>query len=74
MMTKTYATVCKDLQDDAIDNRNFLPEVITRDESLVYVYAPETKDPYLCVCTRNKAAFIPVEEAIISTFENGRAG
>ena len=54
MISKTNVIVCKDLQDEAVDNRNFLSEVVTRDESLFCVYAPHAKWWYLYVCTSNK--------------------
>jgi hypothetical protein len=73
MMTKTHATLCKDLQDDAIHSRNSLSEAITGNENFVYVYASETKQPYLCLFTRSKAAVIPLEEAIISMPKSSKA-
>jgi len=53
---------------------NFLSEVITRDESLFCVCAPDTKQCYLYVGTSNKAAVIPMEDSIIYMSKNGEAG
>jgi len=67
-------TVCKDLQDEAVDKRKFLSEVITRDESLLYVYAPDTKQHYFYVRASNKAAVVPMEDSVSYVSRNGKAG
>jgi len=57
-----------------LQTTDFFFEVITRDERLFCVCAPDTKQRYLYICTSNKAAVIPMEDSIIYVSKNGKAG
>jgi len=46
-------SVCRELKQQATDNPNFISNIITGDETCVYVYDPETKQQSLQMNSSN---------------------